>query len=184
MVCEGAGMDQQLQNILNSVNQWLTFAEAKNLGLVALSGAAAFSAASILISRQSLPQWICVYLGILIFFAAIGLAASLYSLLPSTNLGITKAGKKPSLQTNLLFYGHLAAYAPKELVEELQERMGLGKQQILPIHLEYAQQIIVNSRIALHKYHCFRISALMVFAGVVTPLGALPAWLWSQRTLR
>jgi hypothetical protein len=177
-------MDQQLQQILSSVNQWLTFAEAKNLGLVALNGAAVFSATGILIGQQRPPQWVCLYLGTFIVFAAIGLAFSLFSLLPTTNLGITARGKKPCSPTNLLFYGHLATYAPEELVEELRMRMGLCNQQILPIHLEYAQQIIVNSRIALHKYRCFKISALMVLAGVVTPLGAIPAWLWSQRKPR
>jgi len=109
-------MSDKLMTILQMVNDWLKFSEAKNAILLGFSGAGITTTAAFLSAAPSVPQ--SVQLGILITTFLLCVCSFICSLsfLPRTNLEMivwrrSKPGKASkgvlSDSDNLYFFGHL-----------------------------------------------------------------------------
>jgi hypothetical protein len=165
-------IEQKLIYSFGLVNDWLKFAEAKNAALVTLSGATVFGLLSYTSSAQNLSlTWkIGIFAGIAL--QIIACLVSLASFLPKiSRLKILGTGRKTRLtdNDNLLFFGDLCKYSSKELVNAVahlyfQDESYLKSQH--KAHLDIADQIIINSRIAVSKFRLFKIALWIAVASI------------------
>lgn len=167
----------KLASMLDLVNQWLRFAEAKNGVMVASTGAAVW-AISQLISERNLLLLLKFYLIGLMLFSIAAFVVSLCSFMPRLNLKLKNSIDNSACQTNLLYFGDLAILSEEELIERFRAAVQIPSDAIVPIHFMYANQIIANSGIALVKFRMFILSVKLLLIGVLTPPVAVIIYLF------
>lgn len=171
---------ETLRETLSYVNDWLRFAEAKNGVLVATSGVAMWGCLRLAV----LPETGCyvdLYLGVAVLFLALGFVTSLLSFLPVLEYRWIIPSAMAGKDQNLLYFGHLASYSKKNLVASYRKATGCNETEETELHGMYAEQIIVNSRIALAKYALFERAVTFVLLGVLTPLVAVPLLFFAKK---
>jgi hypothetical protein len=146
-------MEEKLRYILTTVSEWLKFAEAKNGALLVADTAILFGVFTVL--NRSTVQRVFIYLAvILVIVSAI---SSLVSFIPQLKVFSFTSKKRAGKKASLVFYGHIAEYEPQSYIEALHAESGTEPAVIAPMEVDYAQQIITNSRIAVRKYRCFNV---------------------------
>jgi len=156
-------MRDHLRALLATTNDWLKFAEAKNLAALAFAGAAigsyvrAVDIVGLPVLAKSLVS--CGIAGLTI--AAI---AALVSFMPTIKIPFLDAKRVPREADNLLFYGDIAYYKPSELLTRTKEVLGTSSHEAIDEH--YATQIIINSRIAIRKNKIFVVAGWAALLGI------------------
>ena len=146
-------MEERLRYILTTVNEWLKFAEAKNGALLAADIALLFGVFKLL--NELTGREVFIYFAIvLVILSAI---SNLVSFIPQLKLSSFTPRKRTEKEASLIFYGHIAKYEPQSYVKALYAESGAEPAAIAQIEVDYAQQIIINSRIAVRKYLCFNV---------------------------
>ena len=146
-------MEERLRYILTTVNEWLKFAEAKNGALLVADIALLFGVFRLL--NESTGQKVFIYLAI--FLVIVSAISSLVSFIPQLKLSSFTPRKRTEKEASLIFYGHIAKYEPQSYIKALYAESGSAPAAIASIEVDYAQQIIINSRIAVRKYLCFNV---------------------------
>ena len=173
-------MKEDLKYIFDTVNSWLKFAEAKNTALFAFNGAIIFGVARLYSSNTALNQCVEIYLANISIFLLFSIIVSISSFLPILHTTFTYNSKKSRSKTpNLYFFGDISTFDSKSYLSALSEASGsIYTENKLDEQL--AQQIIINSGIALRKYNYFDISIWLTSAGVFTPVITLFIWLYTK----
>ena len=102
----------------------------------------------------------------------LSLLLTVASFLPSTNLEKHLVGERerPTTRDNLLYYGHLARYEPRALVEAIAEMYFEQEGETYTpskLAIDLAAQIVTNARITVRKLALFRYSLLLFGFGVL-----------------
>lgn len=172
----------RLEWILAQINEWLKFAEAKNGALVVLSAAILTGSTQVLPAEQTVI--IITYRWSLWLFGSLAFLVSLFSFLPQTAIPILRPNERRERDESLLFFGNAKKYTPNEYLGACTERYGVTA---TAWDRDLAGQIIINSRIAVWKYTCFKVALWTMVWALLTPaLGALVVALlyaWNQRQL-
>jgi hypothetical protein len=156
-------VEERLRYILTTVNEWLKFAEAKNGALLVADIAILFGVFSLL--NESTGQRVFIYLAIvLVIVSAI---SSLVSFIPQLKVFSFTSKKKTGEKASLIFYRHIAEYEPQSYVEALHAEAGAEPTVIASIEVDYAQQIIMNSQIAVRKYLCFNVGLCLTILALL-----------------
>src|SRR3712207_5154018 len=164
-------LDERLYRLLQLVNDWLKFAEAKNVGMVGFaSGAIAVLLGFLTANNKPLSAIAAVALAGGGLGLVLALLVSLASFLPQTRMErVTPRPRGPEQSDdNLYYFGHLALYEPRALVEEMIRRHLRGD--VMPVeagHLELAAQVVINARITIRKLRLFTLSVVCFALGVV-----------------
>ena len=164
--------ETRLLDLLKLVNDWLKFAEAKNVGIVGLaSGGLSVLLVAVGLLREA------GFTGLsagLVVAGALLLAASLlvgvWSFFPATALPDWMRAHldAPDPDDNLYFFGHVAKYDPATLAVAIATRYDRVPEPVLhEVHTDLAAQLIVNARIAMQKLRLFRWSVFCFGAGVL-----------------
>jgi hypothetical protein len=170
-------VDDRLLTMLQMVNEWLQFAEAKNTGIVALDALGLTGILTYLASGLEIPSPLVAGMLATSLFLVLSLGASLLSFLPQDNLHrivvkTTLRGSKPR-RHNLYFYRDLAAYEPEQLaatVAREYEHIPDYDAAHHRSHVDLASQIIANSQITIDKNAYFRIALLLFLVGLAAAL--------------
>jgi hypothetical protein len=176
----GLIMEDRLHRILALVNEWLKFAEAKNAALLAANSAIIFGSLKVLETSPPLPRWLLIYIYLAIVAVALAASLSLLSFLPKTRLPWLGSTKRPTPEDNLLFYGDIACYDPRSFLEALYRQAGTNFSQPDSLEEDYAEQIIINSRIALSKFRFFSLALWITVSALLTPAITIPILLWRR----
>lgn len=180
--------EERLQWVLAQVNDWLKFAEAKNGGVVLLNGAAVFGTLQVATSLESLPLWAEWYFTGLCAQLTAGALVALFSFLPRTEIPLLNPIGVPEPGDNLIFFGHARKYSPAAYLQAALARCPGGDKGDPRWLNDLAAQIVINSRIAVWKYSCFKLALWLTIAAVVTPVVAVVAfgmiWAWRSWTWR
>jgi hypothetical protein len=169
-----------LKDILDSVNDWLKFAEAKNAAVVAASGFALWASVRITLANET-GCYAIIYFAILTAFLLGGFVTAFLSFLPVLDYRWIVPKPNRLANGNLLYFGHLATLSKKQLLENYIDVTESKTTDVKKIHEMYAEQIIINSRIALAKYAMFEFAIKIMLFGVLTPLIALPVFYISRK---
>ncbi len=143
-------IDSVFKDIFDNVNTWLHFAEAKNVALIAMN----IALLSAIFSASNIYTCFFLYFTISSLFIVSTLFC-LFSFLPK----LTRIqNNKTSCENNLLFYAYIASLTPTEYVKRIYnyyfENASAGEE-ISPLHLDYAKEIVSNSRITVRKIKIF-----------------------------
>ncbi len=171
-------VQRQLSELLSRVIDWLKFAEAKNTGSVGLSSTGLGVIVTFLVAGPPIPTLAGVGLGIGAVALMLSLLLTVASFLPSTDLEKHLVGdrERPTPRDNLLYYGHLARYEPRALVEAIAEMyFDQGGETYAPgkLAVDLAAQIVTNARITVRKLALFRYSLLLFGFGVLVASAAM-----------
>ena len=171
-------VEVQLNGLLDQVVDWLQFAESKNTGGVGLTATALSVIVSFALFGPTLPTLARVGLGVGSVALMLSLLLTVASFLPSTNLEKHLVGERerPTARDNLLYYGHLARYEPRALVEALAELyFAQPGETYAPskLAIDLAAQVVTNARITVRKLALFRYSLLLFGFGVLVASAAM-----------
>lgn len=171
-------MEERLAEIYKQIAEWLRFAEVKNSAL--------FAANLVIVFGIFQTGWITparpLISSYLIYVVSLLLVSSghcLTSFMPTlTEPAGSNCDASPT--GNLLFFGCIADHEPSEYLAKVYEAAGLSG---TPSRIEqaYADQIVINSRIASQKYALFNTAIWITFAALLSPLAALIAWWYKRR---
>ena len=169
---------QQLSDLLTRVIDWLKFAEAKNTGSVGLSSTGLGVIVTFLVAGPEIPPLAGVGLAVGALALMLSLLLTVASFLPSTNLEKHLVGERerPTTRDNLLYYGHLARYEPRALVEAIAEMYFEQESEAYApskLAIDLAAQIVTNARITVRKLAFFRYSLLLFGFGVLVASAAM-----------
>jgi hypothetical protein len=116
-------VENRLLTILEMVNEWLQFAEAKNAGLVALD-ALGLAAILTILPASEVPEPIAWGLLAASLLLLLSLGISLWSFIPRSDVGklVAAAHRRPRPTDNLYFYGDVRGYRPEQLAAEIARR--------------------------------------------------------------
>ena len=157
-------MEERLRYILSTVNEWLKFAEAKNGALLAVDSAIIFGALK-LVSDAS---WLNAILSYSTVSLAIASAVScLVSFIPRINLPSFTLRKIPEKDTSLLFYAHIAKYNPESYLKALCSQSCDSMESSSSLEIDFARQIVTNSKIAVKKYNCFTVGLWLTVTALI-----------------
>ena len=165
-----SGMDKkelrkELKEIWANVNYWLSFAEAKNAGILAINIACIAAVMTTNIFDDCLDLEIILVAGLLI-----AMLITLVSLTPLIYVVKIRRPEK-SDNDNPLFYGDIVKYEYKEYLEYLAKRYGEEEIKWGDYEEDLAREIVENSKITLLKYRYFkftaRIDMLLILCGFV-----------------
>jgi hypothetical protein len=171
-------MKETLKDIFSNVNDWLKFAEEKNAALIALNIVSIFGTAATLTQNDvPIPKYILYYLYSFIICNGLGLCIALYSFWPQTlNEDVFRKKIGDFFLTNsepgdsVLFYGHIKDYTPEFYLAKLRKSCSKEEGEYYDLELEYANEIIINSRITSRKYNYFKIALFFTLLGILTPM--------------
>jgi MFS family permease len=165
--------EERLSRILALVDGHVKFAETKNGALLALASGALVGVLQLLYGDHPLEGWWRVYfLGLSIGLFA-GAVLALLSFLPVLLRPRIQRRRKRELGGNLLFFGDTQRYNVAALFAEILEASGAPPRPANRLESMYAEQIIVNAKIASRKFTYFKLAMWSVLAGLLTPIGTL-----------
>lgn len=173
-------MKDAVKDIFSNVNEWLKFAEAKNAALIAFHLGSIFGAATIITQSEcgTIPQLILKYLYSFIILSSVGLFFTLFSFWPQTKIEAVLSKKiedifysrTPMTNGNLLFYGYINDCGKDQYLSELCRCYSKNPTNCTKLELDYINQIVTNSRIAVRKYFYFKIALLLTIVAVLSPI--------------
>ena len=171
-------VERQLSELLARVIDWLKFAEAKNTGSVGLSSTGLGVIVTFLVAGPPIPDLAGVGLGVGAVALMLSLMLTVASFLPSTDLEKHLVGdrERPTPRDNLLYYGHLARYEPRALVEAIAEMYFEQEGEAYApskLAIDLAAQIVINSRITVRKLALYRYALLLFGFGVLIASAAM-----------
>jgi hypothetical protein len=164
-------VDDRLLTMLQMVNEWLHFAEAKNTGIVALDALVITAILTYVAGSEDRPALLMTGMFLTSLLILLSLGASLLSFLPQDNLRrmVTKTTHRGSQPHNLYFFRDLAAYEPEQLataVAREYENIPDYNPDEHRGHIDLAAQIIANSQITVDKNAYFRLAVTFFLAGL------------------
>jgi hypothetical protein len=161
-----------LETILQLVNDWLKFAEAKNAVLLTLLGTALVTFINYTQCSFSHSVYFTIYCYNVVAFGVAAILVTLFSFLPQTRMFWQWESRQPGRRPNVYFYGDLAYMTPEDVVTETKpDLVETDREYFIAICL--AQQIVTNSRIAQRKYNYFRIGLWLALSAFLTPVLSL-----------
>lgn len=183
-------MDQQqistedrLYKIFANVNDWLKFAEAKNLGLLTLTAAVAFGFTQINLADGNGIKIVGCYIFLpLSLFSFLSALLSLFPILSKIEKGtyvkswINKVSGKIDKEVkfdNIHYYGYLKELNANEFESEFLKKLNCTDQ-FNQFEKDLAVQILYNSRITWLKYQLFKIGAFIFLNALTLSVVALP----------
>jgi hypothetical protein len=174
-----ASVETALRSMLTMTNEWLRFAETKNGALVAFSGVAVGAYAKGVIDADHYPliQW---FLALAVLMTLGAVAVSLTSFVPT--LVQPRPPRAGGSSVNVLFFGDAAGFRTgTEYVTAVRTAYGFPADNVPPMEVALAEQIVTNARIATLKFQYFRIAIYLFAAGLFTIAGAGLIYLLEQR---
>lgn len=160
-------MNDFLEKLLLTVNDWLRFAESKNAVLLTVDGALlvgvlalnSFFATNIILTVLFYNSLIFLVLSISVLSISFYARLKLDWLIPD---------KPPT--DNLLYFGNLCNFSEKKLFDAIDSRYFKGNSAPFEaIHRDLSNQIIVNSKIAMKKFRLFNAGLLLSTCALLTP---------------
>jgi hypothetical protein len=164
------GLQIHLQRIYDLTWERLRYAESKNGAVMAVTSLIFFR----MLDSSHVYQgyFKSLYFLSLVFFSTT-IIVCVYSFVPVLNIPKLMGKKHKKMPSNfgdfnnLLSSIRLGSYDPKEYAESLATKINLLDKEILPIDMDYAEHIIVNSKIVLFKFKCFQIAMVCMLFGMI-----------------
>ncbi|MCP4350085.1 MAG: hypothetical protein GY795_31785 [Desulfobacterales bacterium] len=173
-------MEEQLKNIFSNVNDWLKFAEAKNGILTGFNGGAVFTVLTAFLFNKDMAiiknNFVKAYFTCFAICATLSLIIALVSFLAKIEIPwLFKAEAHPS--GNLIFFGDIRKYTEKNYLDALKNALSIeNKKPHTKMEEFYANQIIVNSKIAMQKNTLFNAALWFTISAIITPVLAIMLW--------
>lgn len=159
--------NDQLKYIFSNVNYWINFAELKHGILITLNSALIYK--GIEMSKVNNTFGMTIILLLYLVCPIIALSISISSYFPNTNSykgKIQELNKDELKELNVLFYMDIAKFKKEQYIRKIYSDCNC-KEAVNKLDLQYAEEIIINSEIALRKYENFKLALFATCTGIV-----------------
>lgn len=167
-------MVDALQDTLTKVNEWIKFAETKNAANVVFCSTAIFGLSRLIIIPETINTYFFWYVVFAISFLILSLAISMFSFIPRLKAPWLYIGERKE-EDNLLYFGDACKYSAVSYLEKIRNG-SLQEADNYELEMLYANQIVINSRVAFIKFKQFDLAIWFTAAAMLSPLGVLIAW--------
>jgi hypothetical protein len=164
-------MENQLKDIFSNINDWLKFAETKTATLLAGNGMIIFGLFRIFKDSNEIHN---AYISTAIILLSLSIFTNLLSLIPSLKVPFLLLNKDTKKNDNLLYFLDIAKYETNNYLKKLNNSI----EKFTDFEKYYAEQIIINSKIALMKYRLFKIAIILTSFAIFIILIALINYLY------
>lgn len=166
--------EEHLKYVWEQVDKWLSFAEAKNAGLIAFNIALISIIVEKIINSDAIKNGIicdkAICLVAMILLVA-SMLLNLYSFLPDLTSSLKKKQNSSIKELNLLFFSDIAQLNSKSDFLEMTDRKYFNKDDIdnkfSELEEDLASEILINSKITNRKYKLFRKSVWLDVLGII-----------------
>lgn len=162
-----------LRDILGFVDGHVKFAETKNAAILAFAAGSLFAIAQVSAENKNpITPYLCYYMINLVIFFGLAILASLWSFFPQISIP-SRVNKHPWTKGhNLLFFDDVRHYDCIEYIKDLHAASGINRfgHPITDLELMYAEEIIINAKIASRKFYWFKVAVWCILFGVLTPI--------------
>lgn len=172
-------VNEFLREVLDDVNHWLHYAEAKNGTILVLSSGIIVVLLDGMFNLPPPPNQTFALWATLVGLISMGFSAffSAFSFSPRL-LDISKSAQK-SPSKNILFFMAAADLSASEYLAAVAERIGEIPEKDKKLAAEFADQICINSRITSAKMNAFKWSlraflASLVISGAILIVALIP----------
>lgn len=165
----------ELKDIFENVNRWLQFAEAKNGALIGINGLFLFKSIDFFIDtiNGKLTSSI-VLIGVTILIFLLGMVKSLKSFFPNDSVYEDQNDDLERIDDNennvLIFYNDICKYksSKKYLITVYKDYFDkdIQSRNLRKIELDYAKEILINSRITSYKNNSFKLALKLNFMAI------------------
>ncbi|EJL6463916.1 hypothetical protein NMR75_003846 [Vibrio cholerae] len=155
---------------MSKINDWIKYAEAKNAANIAFCSASIFGVSRLALAQEELPMSIAYYSIMVVVLLMLSIVMSFMSFIPRLKSPWVFIGER-SDSDNLLYFGDACKYSGVSYLKKLYEGKD-GTSENYSIELMYANQIVVNSKVAYMKFKSFDVAVMFTISSVVTPIGA------------
>lgn len=177
---------KRLEYILDSVNDWLRFAEAKNGTLLALNSVFSFGMVRIIFTShfEGVFFYCLMACATLLLLSALG---CLLSFLPKLSLGLPRRGASPMRiqNVNSIYFGNIAKLGNSD--DYLQHLLDckIVEDDIKNdfFALDLVKQTFINSKIATTKYGYFVIAVTLTATSLLLVLVLMYLWVLDKALL-
>jgi len=154
-------IEEYFEKQLERTNSWLSFAEAKNAGLIAVN----IALMAVIIELFSDAPVFCV---IAVAFAIASSIVCLISFDPNMGKAVDKVRRKnKSKDLNLTFYGDIAQFdSTEQYINKTKELYFDKKDNVSRQAHDLAAEVLINSQITVRKYNWFKIALKIDFAAL------------------
>lgn len=159
-------MNEDLKYTLNTINDWLKFAEAKNAGLLALNIACVIG---LMQGGAFFPDGLKFCQGIFIVLFSISSCFCLYSILPIVNKGFRFYKKKEEKDfmkmmplLNALFFKDISTLSAAQFNHLFEYKHNC---KLSAAEQDFGNQITNNAEICVQKYALFTFATWFTFGG-------------------
>ncbi|WP_438453971.1 hypothetical protein [Vibrio alginolyticus] len=172
-------LESKLEVIFSNTNDWLKFAEAKNIGLIALNGALLVGLLQSLDAIKSFRLIYQLYFLLIAICSSASCSVALISLIarleaPWWLVSFIKNSKCE--KDNLTFFLDISKYSGKQYLEMCENKYPQLTISCRNYCLHLAEQITSNAKISTIKYKQFNVALFLLLGGILTPLGL---WVFS-----
>ncbi|MBR3770655.1 MAG: hypothetical protein IKL07_00140 [Clostridium sp.] len=163
-----------LQEVLEQVNSWLHFAEAKNAALIAFNTAILGSLLTQLTNEKCVlsVKYLCVICGIMTIISTV---VCLLSFFPNSKENSNqKRRREEPAKFNLGLYSHIAVLHENKYLIRLYKsyyNIVVNEEELNEREKNIESEIIANSKIAMRKYTLFKISLVIMVIAVMLFIG-------------
>lgn len=166
-------MTDELKDIFDNVNNWLKFAEAKNATMTAGNGLVIFGVSKLILMKDlNINEYLLYYIYFSLFMMTLSFVVALISFMPNVKLPSYIFNNNEKKANNLLFFGSIMEYNEDNYLRDLKDTLGLENDNYKKnkINQMYANQIIINSKIAMKKYKLFNMSLHFTLVAILSPI--------------
>ncbi len=173
-------MDEKIEKLYFSVNDWLKYAEAKNAIIFPIFVAIFLGVLTAIIQVEIQLIYIKIYFFNILLFSFTGIISTLLSFFPSL--------KKPFLfkckvtgTENLLYFADIQKFSADDFSKLFLDKFCDKTDSLNDYFLQYVNQIIINSKITYSKLFYFKIGVfLMLSAFISLPFALLIVLIFSE----
>jgi len=167
-----------LRDILVIVDGHLKFAETKNAALFAADATLSVAVAQLLGGDHPAKGPLAYYLIWAISLLVISATIALVSFLPRTNRPFLRRRDSITQQDNLLFFGDIQSHNEASYFQAFLQSRSFDNRDPTDLERMYANQIVINARLAAAKFTWFRYAGWITLYAALTPFLAVPLALW------
>ena len=161
------GFEDTFDKILKNINDWLKFAEQKNTGLLALNTGIIWGISRLLDGlniENNILYWSHIIAYILMILSAFICILSFLPILK--NRWWLKKEKKES-SDNMLYFGDISKYNSGDYLKLVKYKYNIEDYEFKNFEKDFAEQIVINSKIALDKYTKYILSSWLTILGII-----------------
>nr|VFK32000.1 MAG: hypothetical protein BECKMB1821G_GA0114241_11002 [Candidatus Kentron sp. MB]VFK35024.1 MAG: hypothetical protein BECKMB1821I_GA0114274_10962 [Candidatus Kentron sp. MB]VFK77117.1 MAG: hypothetical protein BECKMB1821H_GA0114242_11012 [Candidatus Kentron sp. MB] len=165
---------QFLENTLDRTIDMVKYAEAKHAILMGFAGASIFGFSKLFLPGIDTVNILYIYYFAFVAFSGLAIVISLFSFVPVFGNTINENRNNQDHSVNPVYFGDAARCVPGSYMKVLEDALKNGAKP--SANYLIAEEIVMNSKIAMRKFRMFNLALMCFLSAILTPVISLILW--------